>query len=661
MASLPAVPLPLCSQDVLQNGKTKEEVRGTLLDGLDRCLGCQGAKPNIVEEEVDHFLQRGRVSDSNLSRLQRRVQAKLGQGGRSACGSVSSYSARTERSRSSFVESPRSCAYDALVPLALPEEGDKMPRVPEDEVLRWSNLAKLATKAAQLEDAQKREAQRKAQQQMRACLQEQVEQKTLRQKKDAEDEMKFFESQTADLERWKQDQKKLAEERKEKMKQVVRDRKANTEEVLRSKEVERKRRSSEDRRLILRAAKEMELERQAVEERKHASQVAQSVLLQDIRAKKGPKEARQLRIQEEKQALAEYSLLLERQEARSQESKPRIRDQNPAAPPQAARKGVELYYDPDTVMRIRNEALAREEQVDKEKEERQRTERQMNQARIFSPNSLLLFSLRKNALATLAGRAPELCVRALCPGLVLLLPCYCPLVALASPVSSSGLLLVFLWSSCPPLVLLVSSFCSPVLLFSSLAQWIRRVLLLKGNSTKQPQRMSSPCPPAVLFLQWPQCQAVPASPVRMFSSSPHVTIFSILCSSCSSIAFLLSFFSCALVVAASISPAVVLPPGCCASLVLSSSSGLVHLVLRSPLGVLPSCCPLVLLALSGHSLAFFCLLGVLILFSFPIFLLSSVVFLMSSFGLSVVLLFTLLSKAGAAAAAAHHHNNIPAD
>ncbi|CAK8988047.1 unnamed protein product [Durusdinium trenchii] len=383
MASLPAVPLPLCSQDVLQNGKTKEEVRGTLLDGLDRCLGCQGAKPNIVEEEVDHFLQRGRVSDSNLSRLQRRVQAKLGQGGRSACGSVSSYSARTERSRSSFVESPRSCAYDALVPLALPEEGDKMPRVPEDEVLRWSNLAKLATKAAQLEDAQKREAQRKAQQQMRACLQEQVEQKTLRQKKDAEDEMKFFQSQTADLERWKQDQKKLAEERKEKMKQVVRDRKANTEEVLRSKEVERKRRSSEDRRLILRAAKEMELERQAVEERKHASQVAQSVLLQDIRAKKGPKEARQLRIQEEKQALAEYSLLLERQEARSQESKPRIRDQNPAAPPQAARKGVELYYDPDTVMRIRNEALAREEQVDKEKEERQRTERQMNQAYLF--------------------------------------------------------------------------------------------------------------------------------------------------------------------------------------------------------------------------------------------------------------------------------------
>lgn len=258
-----------------------------------------------------------------------------------------------------------------------------MPRVPEDEVLRWSNLAKLATKAAQLEDAQKREAQRKAQQQMRACLQEQVEQKTLRQKKDAEDEMKFFQSQTADLERWKQDQKKLAEERKEKMKQVVRDRKANTEEVLRSKEVERKRRSSEDRRLILRAAKEMELERQAVEERKHASQVAQSVLLQDIRAKKGPKEARQLRIQEEKQALAEYSLLLERQEARSQESKPRIRDQNPAAPPQAARKGVELYYDPDTVMRIRNEALAREEQVDKEKEERQRTERQMNQAYLF--------------------------------------------------------------------------------------------------------------------------------------------------------------------------------------------------------------------------------------------------------------------------------------
>ena len=90
--------------------------------------------------------------------------------------------------------------------------------------------------------------------------------------------------------------------------------------------------------------------------------------------------------------------------------------------------------------------------------------------------SFFLSSLRKKGLATLAGRTPELCVQALCPGLVLLQsssspavvlwplwPALCPplvlplssLAALASPVSSSSppLVLIFfpLLSSCPPL------------------------------------------------------------------------------------------------------------------------------------------------------------------------------------------------------------------
>ena len=57
----------------------------------------------------------------------------------------------------------------------------------------------------------------------------------------------------------------------------------------------------------------------------------------------------------------------------------------------------------------------------------------------------------------------------------------------------------------------------------------------------------------------------------------------------------------------------------------------------SPLGVLPSCCPVVVLVLSGRSLSFFCVLLVCSLFSFP-HPLSSVVLLMFSFHISVVLL-----------------------
>ena len=72
----------------------------------------------------------------------------------------------------------------------------------------------------------------------------------------------------------------------------------------------------------------------------------------------------------------------------------------------------------------------------------------------------------------------------------------------------------------------------------------------------------------------------------------------------SSFAFLLSF-SCSLAAAASLSPVVLLQSPSCISLALSSSSPLPYVVLLS------------LLALSGHSLSFFCPFGVFMLFSFP--------------------------------------------
>ena len=64
----------------------------------------------------------------------------------------------------------------------------------------------------------------------------------------------------------------------------------------------------------------------------------------------------------------------------------------------------------------------------------------------FPPNSLLLgFSLRKKELATVTGRAHELCVRlcvrvlSSCPPLVLLLCCCCPLAALTFSIPAVAL------------------------------------------------------------------------------------------------------------------------------------------------------------------------------------------------------------------------------
>ena len=77
---------------------------------------------------------------------------------------------------------------------------------------------------------------------------------------------------------------------------------------------------------------------------------------------------------------------------------------------------------------------------------------------LYSPNSLLLgFYLRKKELATLTGRAPELCGWALCPGLVLLLSFVAGLCgwALSSSCPCLGST-PELWALCPGLVLLLS-------------------------------------------------------------------------------------------------------------------------------------------------------------------------------------------------------------
>ena len=107
---------------------------------------------------------------------------------------------------------------------------------------------------------------------------------------------------------------------------------------------------------------------------------------------------------------------------------------------------------------------------------------------VFSPNSLLLgFYLRKKELATLTGRAPELCGWALCPGLVLLLsslPGLCSVSSVAGLCVQGLVLLCPLWLGCVAglCVQALSSSCPPPL-------WLASV--------------SGSCPPLVLVLAAP--------------------------------------------------------------------------------------------------------------------------------------------------------------
>merc|ERR1719210_2667301 len=93
----------------------RESLRGELLRDIAMRPGVQVTR--AVENEVEKFLDSGRVSDSNLSRLERRVTARCsgaysarGSDAASLAGSISEFSvsSRMEAPRSARVRTPSS-------------------------------------------------------------------------------------------------------------------------------------------------------------------------------------------------------------------------------------------------------------------------------------------------------------------------------------------------------------------------------------------------------------------------------------------------------------------------------------------------------------------------------------------------------------------------
>lgn len=332
-------------------GKDQESLRLALLRDLGHVLGCT-PRP-VVEREVDQFLASGRVSEANLRRLLRRTEARL--------ASESGYSNHTS--------------------VASGSQSAREPRAPvPEELLKWSQVAKLACREAELEVVQKREAKRVAQDEIRSYLQRQIDEKNWKKQKAVEEERNFCLLQDAELERWKRDQAQKAEERLQKVQQVLRDREAQSEEVYKRREAEREQKMDEDKRLVQRATREMEKEQAAVAARRQRNRLAQAAWVQEATESKqtGPA-ARQKRIEEEKQILQDYVELLEMQDKRRREAQPRIREQSPVLPPRVKRKGEELYYDEAIVQRIHKESLARAELAEKRKQERLKMQRFENQ------------------------------------------------------------------------------------------------------------------------------------------------------------------------------------------------------------------------------------------------------------------------------------------
>lgn len=258
--------------------------------------------------------------------------------------------------------------------------------VPEEEanVCRWSEVAKFSRKLEEIEKVKQREATRNAQQQMRDYLQRQIEEKKSQKQRESEEERALFEHQEAELERWRTHQTAQQEEQRKRVMEVKKQREEQCATINHRREEERRLKLEEDQRLVQKAATDLERERKAIEDRKIESKLAQARLAKEcLEGKASRADERTKRIEEERKKVEEYRDMLERQEARNKQVIPKVRSTLDTAPQPRRRRGEEIYYDEDLVMRQLLENKRRAEEAEREKIEKMKAERQSNQEFLF--------------------------------------------------------------------------------------------------------------------------------------------------------------------------------------------------------------------------------------------------------------------------------------
>lgn len=386
------------------------ELRELLLRDLEDMTGSRAAD---VQDEVNKFIASGRFTESNLARLQRRVRIRLGSktarmGSRRSLGNpgdvVLQGGAETAREWPSNVghrdrrrqgqktveqvegtaPAPKSIAF-ATAPDISHEQSSKQTSA-DDQSLRWSELGKLKEKEAEADQRRKKEARQNAQREMRDVLKKQMELKEAQKRREAEQEQQLNKLQEEELARWRHDQDTKHRNAIHKIKQIEIERHSQSEDTFKIREAEREMKLDEDRRIVLRAERELEQERRAQQEKKQRMKQACRTLAEQ--QQKSPRclqaEERQQRIQEEKKLTQQYDELMQVRQEREKLTAPRIREQPKTGPPQSKRRGEEIYYEEDVVMRIYHEAVAKAEEAERSKQDRLRAARSNNQDYLFS-------------------------------------------------------------------------------------------------------------------------------------------------------------------------------------------------------------------------------------------------------------------------------------
>jgi len=391
------------SQGKLGATPERDALRGDLLRELAMRPGIQVT--SAIQQEVDKFLQAGRVSASNLSRLERRVTTRCsgamsargaGSGAASAADmsefSVATRASKMEAPMSARVRTPASASQKsqslgapgarALTLNQVPEEQSLLPDGP---ISRWSEIAKYSRAVEYEEEKTKQQKKRREQAQMAKDLEVQIATKRAQSGSSKHEEQRFLEHQEVELERWKADQQEKQDSVRQRALLVQKERELQNAQNNRRREEEKQMAAEEEGRLVRRAAEQIDQEKDMISARKVVAKQRQSDL------QKGMKEVRDRRQQDQEDKVAfermkvqEYQDLLKEQEARNKQNIPSIRGVGAVikAPP-GGKKGREFYSEENVLKQLETKNMMAD-MAEQEKIKTKKEQKLSNQDFIFS-------------------------------------------------------------------------------------------------------------------------------------------------------------------------------------------------------------------------------------------------------------------------------------
>lgn len=358
-----------------------------MLKGFKELLPSE-AGLRIATQEIDAFLSAGRVTDSNLERLQRNVLARLDGSQTTRCESAYSTTAGfTKDQPLTSRQHKGGKEVDILrrtgTSLAGTSRLVSAPIGPEEDMYRWSQVAKIVSIQEVDEKEHQKVAHKSAQKEMANFLKQQIEEKKKQQEKEKASAQQLFDLQEAELLRWKMEQSANDEAKIRKAFEVKQAREKQMADFHQRKNNEQMVKMDEDQRLVQRVNLELAFESRVSKEKKDRIRKEHIAILDEgLQGKESLKEKRAKRIQEEKTIADDYAALLAQQEARNKIVIPAVRGENVSLP-RSKRRGEEVYSDEKILSKIHNETLQRQTEEELRKLEQRKQHRLSNQEFLF--------------------------------------------------------------------------------------------------------------------------------------------------------------------------------------------------------------------------------------------------------------------------------------